>query len=359
MKNHLVLSIAIAVSLTACGGDKATTDTPEKTAAAEPAKEVVAGSEKAAVSSPQSTVDTSDPARFHQDLLGKYAPEKVADRVYVIHGPTEMPTPENAGFMNNPGFIVGSESVVVIDPASSVQAGRSIVQRVKEVTDKPISHVFVTHVHGDHWLGNQAIQEAFPEAKFYAHPKMIEMAKHGEADMWVNMMMNLTDNKTAGTEAVIPDQVLAHVDELKVGDITIRAHFTGHAHTVTDVMFEIVEDKVLFTGDNITYKRIARMTDGNFEGNIAAANYGLDLPIEVVVPGHGPTGGKEVLTSFKNYLEVVYGSAKEMMDEGLEAFEMKDAVIAKLPEYQEWPGFSDEVGKHISLAVTELEAASF
>ncbi|CAA6825900.1 MAG: Unknown protein [uncultured Thiotrichaceae bacterium] len=342
MKNHLVLSMAIAFSLTACGGDKS-----------------AELQEKAAAPVAQAAIDTSDPKVYHQDILGKYVPQKVADRVYVIHGPTEMPTPENAGFMNNPGFIIGSESVVVIDPGSSGQAGRSVVQRIKELTDKPITHVFVTHIHGDHWLGNQGIKEAFPEAKFYAHPKMIEMANEGEAESWVKLMMTLTDNKTAGTEAVIPDQVLAHVEELNIGDITIRAHFTEHAHTVTDVMFEVVEDKVLFTGDNITYKRIPRMTDGNFKGNIAAANYGLEMPIDVVVPGHGPTGGKEVLTAYRDYLATVYESAEVMMEEGLEAFEMKDAIVEKLAEYKEWPGMMDEVGKHISLAVTELEEASF
>lgn len=101
------------------------------------------------------------------------------------------------------------------------------------------------------------------------------------------------------------------------------------------------------------------MTDGNFEGNIAAANYALDMPIEVVVPGHGSTGGKEVLTAYRDYLSTIYESAKVMMDDGLEAFEMKEAIVEKLPEYQEWPGMMDEVGKHISLAVAELEEASF
>lgn len=349
MKNHFVLSIGIALSLTACGGDNSA-DTKEQAA-------VESMNEQVAATSP--AVDISDPSIFHQDILTKYVPQKVSERVYVIHGPTEMPTPENAGFMNNPGFIVGSEGVVVIDPGSSGQAGRSVVQRIKQITDKPITHVFTTHIHGDHWLGNQGIKEAFPEATFYAHPKMIEMANAGEAESWVKLMLTLTDNKTAGTEAVVPDQALAHIDELKVGDITIRAHFTGHAHTLTDVMFEVVEDKVLFTGDNITYQRIPRMTDGNFAGNIAAANYALAMPIEVVVPGHGPTGGKEVLTAYRDYLSTIYESTKVMMDDGLEAFEMKEAIVEKLAAYKAWPGMMDEVGKHISLAVSELEIADF
>jgi glyoxylase-like metal-dependent hydrolase (beta-lactamase superfamily II) len=35
-------------------------------------------------------------------------------------------------------------------------------------------NIFNTHVHGDHWLGNQAIVERYPAVKIYAHPNMIE-----------------------------------------------------------------------------------------------------------------------------------------------------------------------------------------
>jgi hypothetical protein len=38
---------------------------------------------------------------------------------------------------------------------------------------------------------------------------------------------------------------------------------------------------------------------------------------------------------------------------------MKDTVVEKLAAYQEWSGFSDEVGKHISLALLEIERAEF
>ena len=49
-------------------------------------------------------------------LRGEWIPEQVAPGVYVIHGPTELPSPSNQGFMNNPAFIVTDEGVVVIDP---------------------------------------------------------------------------------------------------------------------------------------------------------------------------------------------------------------------------------------------------
>ena len=304
----------------------------------------------------QSATTKNDPA---SGVLSAFETKKVAPHTYVIHGPLEMPNKENAGFMNNPAFIITDKSVIVIDPGSSVQVGRELVLRIKELTKNPITHVFDTHVHGDHWLANHGIKEAYPAAKFYAHPLMIEKAKAGEGDEWVKLMMTLTENATAGTEAIIPENALKDGQEIKIDGMTIKSHVGKKAHTVTDVMYEAVEDKVLFTGDNITYQRIPRMTDGSFVGNIAAAEYGLKLSIEVVVPGHGPTGGKEVISAYHKYLSTVYNTSKVLTEEGLDAFEMKSKVSEKLAEFTGWSGFEEQIGKHISQAVIEAEEADF
>jgi glyoxylase-like metal-dependent hydrolase (beta-lactamase superfamily II) len=90
--------------------------------------------------------------------LPDYPADQVADGVYVIHGPVAFPSPENQGFMNNPAFVVTPEGVVVVDPGSSVQTGEMVLRQVRKLTDKPLLAVLNTHVHGDHWLGNQAMR---------------------------------------------------------------------------------------------------------------------------------------------------------------------------------------------------------
>lgn len=291
--------------------------------------------------------------------LDGYEAKKVSDNTWVIHGPTETPSPENQGFMNNPAFTVTDKSVVVFDPGASLQTGKGVLERINEVTDKPITHVFISHIHGDHWLGNQAIKAAYPSAKFYAHPLMIKEAKAGEADNWVSLMENLTDGATKGTVAVIPDIELSDGQEVKIDNITVRSHLSEWAHTKTDAMFVVVEDKLLITGDNVTYHRIARMSDASFRGNIEAINNALNYNISAVVPGHGPTGGKEVLELFHKYLSTIYIAAEEAVEEGLEGYEVKEELAKKLVDYKDWPGFKEEFGRHISLAILEAEDASF
>src|SRR3569832_1238884 len=100
------------------------------------------------------------------DVVRPYPPHQVAAGTYVIHGPQGVPSAAIQSFMNNPAWGVTNEGVVVIDPGSSVQVGRKVVEQIRKTTDKPVTHVFAARVHGDHWLGNQAILEAWPKATF-------------------------------------------------------------------------------------------------------------------------------------------------------------------------------------------------
>ncbi len=108
-----------------------------------------------------------------------YKFDKIANNVYVIHGPLDEPNEENGGFMNNPALIVSENSLIIIDPGSAYQVGKKLLNKISKISSKKISAVFNTHIHGDHWLANQAISEKFPQVKIYASKKMINEAKDG------------------------------------------------------------------------------------------------------------------------------------------------------------------------------------
>jgi len=169
--------------------------------------------------------------------------EKMNDNVYVMHGPVEEPNEANKGFMNNPAFVITDKSVIVLDPGSSLMVGKALIKRIRKLTKNPITHVFNSHVHGDHWLANQAFVKENKDVKIHAHPNMIEEAKNGEAKVWIDMMMDRTKGITKDTIATIPTEVLKDQQEIKVDNITIKAHLANiKAHTDTDAMFEIVEE---------------------------------------------------------------------------------------------------------------------
>ena len=292
------------------------------------------------------------------EIIG-YPLDKIANNTYVIHGPLESPNKKNKGFMNNPGFVVTNSGVVVIDPGSTVHVGRMLLKKIREVTQKPVTHVLNTHIHGDHWLGNQAFAEAFPKVVIMAHPDMIKRAKAGDAEQWVSLILQLTEGESKGTRAVIPEKSVKDKLVLKTGGMSFRIHAPEKAHSFTDIMIEVVEEGVVFLGDNVLYKRLPRMDDATFVGNIEACKLALKMSANKFVPGHGPSGDKNIITPFKNYLNIIYTEAGKHYEEGLTDYQMKPKILLKLKPYIKWSGFEEEVGKHISLAVLEYEKNAF
>jgi glyoxylase-like metal-dependent hydrolase (beta-lactamase superfamily II) len=289
-----------------------------------------------------------------QDSVKPYAPKQIAPGTWVITGPVEEPSVRNQGFMNNPAWIIAGDQVVVIDPGSSVQAGRMVAKAIRKTTQLPVTAVYNTHVHGDHWLGNQAILEAWPKAVLIAHPDMIAKAHAGEAANWVKLMSSLTQGYTDGTQAVIPTVATADGMTRTHGNRTLTIHSSNDAHSKTDIMIE-VDNGVLFTGDNVMNHAVRRMDDGTFTGNIKAIDRALKLPVKVVVPGHGDTGGPMILKAQRDFFQTLFDAVKAEYDAGKSDFEMKPAVVEKLAAFRQWDGFDASIGKQISLAVLEIE----
>jgi len=292
--------------------------------------------------------------------MGNYQFDKLTKGSYVIHGPLGEPNVQNHGFMNNPGMVIGADGVIVIDPGGTYQVGKNVINEIKKITDKPIVAAFNTHVHGDHWLGNQAILEAYPNAKIYAHPAMIAQAKDGAGDSWVSIMDTSTEGLSKGTVATYPTDATTHLQEVNVAGETFRIHndITGVAHTNTDIMVEHVGSKTLFLGDNDLIHRFGRF-DGtsDMHGNIKALEYAIDLGLNHYVPGHGPSGdANNAVRPFLDYLIIIKEETAKGYEEDLADYEIKPFADKRLADYRDWHGYDAQLGKHINKMLLEIEA---
>lgn len=290
----------------------------------------------------------------------EYALTRITEHVYVLHGPNEGPNPVNQGFSNNPGIVLTRAGVVVIDPGGSAQVGELVVKKINEITKNPVIAVFNTHVHGDHWLGNQAIKAAYPKAVIYAHPQMIEAIKAGAGDAWVKMMNDATHGASRGTVAQAPDLGVDNEDTLKLQGVTFRFYHNNRAHTNTDLMIEVVDEGVMFLGDNVMNKRIAVNfpEQGNVQGQIAAIDMALKSKASYFVPGHGPSGGREIAMAQQTLLKSLRASVKKYYDQSLSDFEMKEKVMNDLAAYKEWVDF-DRLARVIHAVYLQIESESF
>jgi glyoxylase-like metal-dependent hydrolase (beta-lactamase superfamily II) len=168
-------------------------------------------------------------------------------------------------------------------------------------------------------------------------------------------MSDMTRGYTDGTRAVHPTVEAADGQKFRIGGKTFRIHSSTDAHSKTDLMIEIVEDRILFTGDNVLNRQVMNLRDGTFKGVMKATQRALDLKAKLYVPGHGKTGNSSLVAEQKAYFDILMAEVRRMYDEGKSDFEMKPVLVDKLKAYRKWAEFETNLGPQISLAILEIE----
>ena len=288
---------------------------------------------------------------------------QLSKHVWMIHSPDGFPTPENQGMMCNLTFVDTAKGIVIVDSGASVQIGEMAIRQIKKQWNKPVVAIINTHYHGDHWLGNHAFVEAYGnDLPIYAHPGTIKEVQGVQGKLWRTLLEQWTNQATVGTRVVPPYLPLQDGAELKFGDVTLRLHHFGKVHTPDDLCVEVVEDKLTCVGDVAMDRRIANMDDGSFVGTFKAYDeLQRRTGSTLWLPGHGEAGA-DVLSWNQALFEGIYRPCEQAIKDGLpleeaKALVLRDARVAS--RAKEIKGFEVNIGKYVSLAYLEAEAASF
>ena len=289
--------------------------------------------------------------------------QQLSRHVWMIYSPDGFPTPENRGMMANVIFVVTSAGVVVIDSGASLQIGQMAIRMIRKVTDKPVVAVFNSHYHGDHWLGNHAFTKTYGDKlPIYSLASSIEKLKGAEGNLWRSLMERWTNQSTIGTKVVIPNTAVVHGQVLQFGDVSLRMHHYGTAHTPSDLSIEIVQDKVTALGDIAMTNRIANMDEGSYPGTF---KYYKALQAatgdQLWVPGHGQAR-PDLLKTYGEFMAGIWEPSLKAVEDGKSEAEaraavMKDPRVASRAKTMD--GFDGNIGKYISLAYLEAEKIAF
>lgn len=210
---------------------------------------------------------------------------EVAPGAFVRPGITALPNKENRGAIANIGFIIGSESVAVIDSGASLCDGQQLRAAIAQRTSLPVSLVINSHVHPDHVLGNAAF--AGDGTKFIAHDRMSRAFAERGQHYLASYGEQIGPEAMQGTQIMPPDIGVADEMRFDLGgrEIIVRAHpaaHTDHDLTVLDKAYDI-----LWTGDLIFMEHIP-VLDGSLKGWIAVTMDLMSEKVKYIVPGHGP-----------------------------------------------------------------------
>ena len=256
--------------------------------------------------------------------------KQISKHVWLILSPDGFPTPENRGMMANVTFVVASKGVIILDSGASLQIGEMAIRMIKKVTNKPVIAIFNSHYHGDHFLGNQAFVEAYgKDLPIYAHPYSITQIKGIEGNAWRNLMERWTNQATAGTKVIPPTRVTNHGEVFDYGDVRIKIHHHGVAHTPGDICMQVIEDRVTYVGDIAMGNRIANIDDGSYVGTFKTyKNLQTSEGDQLWVPGHGEPS-QQLLTQYGEFLAGIYDTCVKAVKDGQDLSVAKSLVDRK------------------------------
>ncbi|WP_338785117.1 MBL fold metallo-hydrolase [Streptomyces sp. DG1A-41] len=223
---------------------------------------------------------------------GTAAPHALRELAEGVHVYEQLP---GGWCLNNAGLVVAGGQAVLIDTAATRARARRLRDAVHGVAPGGPDAVVNTHFHGDHVFGND---QFVPRATVIAH----EQTRSDMAEAGLALCGIWPDVDWGDPQLTLPDVTFTDRLTLRLGELTVELSRVGPAHTASDVVAWVPRRGVLFTGDVAWSGVTPYVLMGSVEGSLRALAELRALGPRIVVPGHGPAGGPEVLDATEAYL---------------------------------------------------------
>jgi glyoxylase-like metal-dependent hydrolase (beta-lactamase superfamily II) len=238
---------------------------------------------------------------------------------------------------SNSGLVTGSGRSLLIDTLWDLRHTRTMLDAMAPLLRGAPLHMLVnTHADGDHFWGNQLVDDgietitstaARAEMKRHKPGSMLAFAKLGallkrmpvgaskRVGHWFETMcLPYAFDEVKHTPA---SQTFSGTVWKEVGGRKFQLIEVGPAHTAGDLMVYVPDAKTLFAGDILFIGSTPVMWAGPVENWLKALDLILELDAETIVPGHGPLTDKEGVRQVKAYWEYVRGAARDCFEKNL------------------------------------------
>ena len=186
----------------------------------------------------------------------------------------------------NSGVIIGDTSVMIVEAQATPRLAQKVIDCVRSVTDKPISHLVLTHYHAVRVLGASAYGA---DQIIMGDTARAMVAERGQED-WDSEFQRFP-RLFEGFESIPgltwPTTTFSEDMTVYLGNRRIDLMHLGRAHTAGDIVIHVPDQNVMFTGDIVEYHSACYCGDGHFGDwgntldNIAA------FEVDAIAPGRG------------------------------------------------------------------------
>ncbi|WP_415155104.1 MBL fold metallo-hydrolase [Maritalea sp.] len=233
----------------------------------------------------------------------------------------------------NTGVIIGDDSVMIIDAQATPRLANMVVEKVRSVTDKPISHVVLTHYHAVRVLGASAYGASQVIMSEKARSMVAERGKE-DWDSEFGRFPRLFEGHESIPGLTWPTTTFDGRMSVYLGKRRVDLMHLGRAHTAGDIVAYVGDENVMFTGDIVEYKSACYCGDGHFHDWPETLEAIRSWDVDAIAPGRGDAlVGKELvnaaLDNTSDFVRSTYLPAAKVALRGGTLKEAWDAVRAE------------------------------
>lgn len=262
------------------------------------------------------------PPQYRQEAA-PVSVQQISPHVYEVRG----------GAGANCSFIVGEKDVFVIDAKMSAESAREMISLIKQTTDKPISHVILTHSDGDHVNGLPGF------------PGNLDIIAHA------NSLKHIEKANEGGKEKLpLPSETFSDRMSMYSGKFRIDLIYFGPGHTDGDIVIFVPEDKVAIMGDLFFKGRdplIHMIKNGSSFGLARALLEIIRLDARIYLSGHAEPADKTEIEGLYRHIIEIQDKVRTMAGEGKTVDEVKKAMGVPT-EQGRWPSFVEIIYQEIA-----------
>src|SRR6266446_2023755 len=191
-------------------------------------------------------------------------------------------------FWVNSVIIEGTHEVMLVDAQLTKTSAEKVLQEIRE-TKKPLSIIYITHEHADHFLGLEVFKQAYPGVRIIANSAVVERIQKVYAEKIEKWKKILGPGATS--HAVAIDKFDADFIEFEGTRIEIIKTVRGD--TDENTMLWIPEQRLLIAGDVVfdNMHVYTAETDSVARGEwLTTLKRIRALGPSVVIPGHSKVG---------------------------------------------------------------------
>jgi glyoxylase-like metal-dependent hydrolase (beta-lactamase superfamily II) len=262
----------------------------------------------------------------------------------------------------NTGIVIGDDAVLVADTQATPAMAADVIRRIREVTDKPIRYVVLTHYHAVRVLGASAYEPQQILASQDTYDLIVERGEQDKASEIGRFPRLFRDVETVPAGLTWPTMTFNGKMTLWLGKLEVQLLQLGRGHTKGDTVVWLPQDRVLLSGDLVEFDATPYAGDAYFQDWPATLDAIAALEPRMLVPGRGPAlvGEAQVtagLASTRSFIADLWASVKAGADAGRDLKAVYRETYERLqPKYGGWVIFDHCMPFDVTRAYDEATA---